>query len=381
MQGRAMKSSSIALVIVLTAVGLSLGWALLSIRSSVTEMATATDTLAAYANLQRAVADEAFAEASYRRAPGGIPRARIDAAVAEVSNAVDGVRAIGQHTDRVILSRVTLANARYATELNASLDNPAPRMEDRVAGPALDSIQLLLDGAVAGHGKQLATARHQQIALVAALFVVFPVACGAALIALVLVRRVLVRDQNLRQLAAANHEFQSLHDPLTGLANRRLFNDELVLALSPARAPATAAVLFLDLDGFKAVNDTFGHDVGDQLLDSVAERVSQTVRGDLVARLGGDEFAVLLSPGEKPERAAERILAALAEPVVIDTHPITAAASIGIAVAPQDGSEPRDLLRSADAALYRAKAAGKGRWATPPGRCTPALLDGDRAVR
>jgi diguanylate cyclase (GGDEF)-like protein len=122
-------------------------------------------------------------------------------------------------------------------------------------------------------------------------------------------------------------------------------------------------VMFIDLDGFKKVNDTLGHDVGDLLLQEVALRLQKCIRlSDSVGRLGGDEFAMVLE--DTQERAdsiqiAERILAALASPFVLGGHPVAAAASIGIAIYGKDGTDALTLLKNADVAMYRAKEAGR----------------------
>jgi diguanylate cyclase (GGDEF)-like protein len=155
------------------------------------------------------------------------------------------------------------------------------------------------------------------------------------------------------------------HDPLTELANRAMFNDVLHRQLERHRQQGSnLAVLFIDLDGFKAVNDGLGHGAGDQLLVEVAQRLRLTVRPqDLPARLGGDEFAVvvdgIVSPNEA-HRLAERLLTAVAEPVSMAGHVVGVTASIGVVTA-LPGVPVDDLMRQADVAMYRAKAAGKGR--------------------
>ncbi|UDY36358.1 putative bifunctional diguanylate cyclase/phosphodiesterase [Dermatobacter hominis] len=156
---------------------------------------------------------------------------------------------------------------------------------------------------------------------------------------------------------------QATHDHLTGLANRTLFRDRLHTALSLSRdEDDQPAVLYVDLDGFKHVNDSLGHDAGDDLLREVARRMTTVLRpGDTVARLGGDEFAVLLDRCADAPGAAERVRAALADPIVLANGPISLSASIGIARG-GDGSSPGSMLREADTAMYRAKAAGRGRW-------------------
>ena len=155
------------------------------------------------------------------------------------------------------------------------------------------------------------------------------------------------------------------HDGLTGLTNRALFHDRLDTALARARrAGDRVGLLLLDLDHFKDINDTLGHDAGDALLREVGRRLQRCVREtDTVARLGGDEFAIILPGLAKPAQAglvAEKIIAAMAEPIRHDEHEIHAATSIGITVFPSDDVEPQPLLKNADIALYRAKAQGRG---------------------
>ncbi|MCX7028613.1 MAG: diguanylate cyclase [Spirochaetes bacterium] len=158
------------------------------------------------------------------------------------------------------------------------------------------------------------------------------------------------------------------HDPLTGLPNRKLLSDRLELALAQARRGRRAmAVLFLDLDGFKAVNDGWGHAQGDALLRDVAGRLAGALRtGDTVARIGGDEFTVLIPELPVEEGAAEvsrKILRELERAFRVGDSECAVSASIGIALYPRDGETPDALLKSADAAMYRAKLAGGNRFA------------------
>ncbi|GAA3383711.1 hypothetical protein GCM10020369_10650 [Cryptosporangium minutisporangium] len=170
-----------------------------------------------------------------------------------------------------------------------------------------------------------------------------------------------VREQERAQAQLA---FQASHDPLTGLANRSVLGDRLGEIRSLVNSPV--AVLYLDLDGFKQVNDRLGHEAGDAVLRAVAARLSAAVRqSDVVARLGGDEF-VVLCPGASQDEAiglAERILAEVAAPVPYREELLQVAASIGIASrADSADASPATLLRSADMAMYDAKRAGRGRW-------------------
>jgi diguanylate cyclase (GGDEF)-like protein len=173
-----------------------------------------------------------------------------------------------------------------------------------------------------------------------------------------------VRDLSERKRAEQQIEYQAYHDSLTGLANRRLFQEHLTLAISLAvRKRRPVAVLFLDLDHFKVVNDSLGHTVGDTLLREIATRLRSSIReGDVVARIGGDEFTIVLQELEKKEDAAamaQRVLRIIAEPMEVDGQRLYITASIGITIYPDDGEDPETLLKNADNAMYRAKAVGR----------------------
>ena len=170
----------------------------------------------------------------------------------------------------------------------------------------------------------------------------------------------------LRDLQEQLHH-QAYHDPLTGLANRALFRRE-VRGTFEHSADIGTAVLLIDLDDFKTVNDTLGHPVGDQLLRAAARRLGRCVRaGDLVARLGGDEFAILCRRPNEPERAgvdvAKRVLHAFQVPISVAGHVLPVRLSVGVATTALSGARPEDLLRDADVAMYEAKESGKGRYA------------------
>ena len=164
---------------------------------------------------------------------------------------------------------------------------------------------------------------------------------------------------------------QAHHDPLTRLPNRVLFMEFLVLALARARRyRSTIAVLFLDLDRFKVVNDSLGHDAGDKLLVALGERLRSVIRpGDTVARFGGDEFTILCEDLSGPQatqqavEVAERLLDVIHQPFLLEGDEHFLSASIGIALARSGDDPPDALLRDADAAMYQAKERGKGRWA------------------
>ncbi|HEX5591382.1 MAG TPA: EAL domain-containing protein [Candidatus Limnocylindrales bacterium] len=184
-------------------------------------------------------------------------------------------------------------------------------------------------------------------------------------LAQILAREAAVSLENARLYDEIHH--QAFRDALTGLANRTLFHDRVshVLDRIRGRSPRRAAVLFLDIDHFKLLNDRFGHSRGDEVLQAVGERVRAAIRpGDTAARLGGDEFAVLLEDVEGTATAitvADRLLAELTEPLALGESSPRVGASIGIALSGDDGDTADDLLRNADIAMYAAKAAGRGR--------------------
>jgi diguanylate cyclase (GGDEF)-like protein/PAS domain S-box-containing protein len=171
-------------------------------------------------------------------------------------------------------------------------------------------------------------------------------------------------DITERKVAEERIEFHAYHDPLTGLPNRMFLKDRLHLALAQARRSGRGfAVVWLDLDHFKEINDTLGHGVGDRILQDVAARLRDCVREeDAVARLGGDEFLLLLVSVRHKEEAAHvatKILSRVGEPFRVDGHELHVTTSAGIALFPQDGEDAATLLKNADAAMYQAKEQGR----------------------
>jgi diguanylate cyclase (GGDEF)-like protein/PAS domain S-box-containing protein len=189
-----------------------------------------------------------------------------------------------------------------------------------------------------------------------------------------------LHDITDRKFAEDQLTHQAFHDSLTGLANRFLFTDRVQQELRrTARSGLDPAVIFLDLDGFKTVNDSLGHGPGDELLREVARRLVDAVReSDTVSRLGGDEFAVLLEQTSMPvgdaTAVADRILAALSTPIEVAGKPVTISASLGIAVGDAEATAA-SLLRDADVAMYRAKSSGKGRWVVHDSEMRSAAIE------
>jgi diguanylate cyclase (GGDEF)-like protein/PAS domain S-box-containing protein len=172
------------------------------------------------------------------------------------------------------------------------------------------------------------------------------------------------RDITQRKATEKQLEYQAYYDALTGLPNRLLFRDRVITAIAQAQRNRRAlAVMYLDLDHFKLVNDGLGHSVGDKLLGKVAERLHTSVRAsDTISRLGGDEFTLLLNDvgnSDAVAGVARKILHSLARPFKVDGHELFVTASIGISLFPNDGSDAEILLKSADSAMYRAKELGR----------------------
>jgi diguanylate cyclase (GGDEF)-like protein len=172
-----------------------------------------------------------------------------------------------------------------------------------------------------------------------------------------------------RKLAEERAEYLATRDPLTGLPNRMLLHDRLDQGvLNATRHQAGFAFMFIDLDRFKTINDSLGHQAGDELLKGVAARLTACVRAtDTVARLGGDEFAVILEnlrddDDEGAQQVAEKMIAAMAAPMLVDNQPLSTSCSIGISLYPADGRDSASLMKNADVAMYYAKEKGRNNY-------------------
>jgi diguanylate cyclase (GGDEF)-like protein len=264
--------------------------------------------------------------------------------------------------DRLVeMERAALAAVRAgdAAAAQALLDSPAYAEQKAVLAQGSDALMAELQAAAA---ERLREQQRRSAALMVASVLLVAAGCG-------LLWRLLTR--RLARAKAAFDDTQrevnrlALHDPLTGLFNRRYLRLQLDATLARAeREGSRVAVLVLDLDGFKPINDRLGHAAGDAVLVEVARRLTQQVRrGELVARLGGDEFVVVLDRCEEPDavvRAAQRLVAAVAAPIALAQDEVAVNTGVGVAFFPADGRDLDDLLRRADVALYRAKGAGAG---------------------
>jgi diguanylate cyclase len=321
----------------------------------------------AYQQARFAVAAEESLERKYRLEPGPEVRQRYQQAAAALLAALDDVHERGNREDRALEERLDAQHDRYLEAIErmfAAVDaGDAKRVlaiDENQVDPLFGSIEEQVNAAADAHHQAalagLGALRRQESFVV----VVTPVAFAAGLGLLGVFWTVVVGYQRRTQRQAADNAHQALHDALTGLPNRTLLRDRTDQAIRQAdRELIPAALLLLDLERFKEVNDTLGHHYGDQLLVQVGQRLQAALREvDTVARLGGDEFAVLLPRIETAEGAvavARKLQAALAQPFLLEGLTLDVEASIGLAIYPEHGSDPDELLQHADIAMYVAK--------------------------
>ncbi|PWF41457.1 GGDEF-domain containing protein, partial [Massilia glaciei] len=245
--------------------------------------------------------------------------------------------------------------ARYQRSNAPQLAPPSPELA--AAGHAYHADHLDVAEPIRVNDQQIGFVRIRASldGLFARLFTYAGLTLGIALCSLGLAWALVARMRRKVRSAEAHLHFMAHVDAVTALPNRHQFNERLGQALLRAdRGHGAVALLLLDLDNFKVVNDTLGHDCGDSLLKLVAQRLVQALRGGgLICRIGGDEFAVIVDPagdGEGPGDEARKILAALAEPFEIESHQLHVSASIGVSLYPRDAPDARTLTRSADSA-------------------------------
>ena len=336
----------LALLAILGYVGFS------RLRDTIDDVNRASDRLAAYQSVQRALGNEAFVEAAFRRAPTDQTRGRIVASLAGVETAVARVREVGRPSDDATVSRLLELNSHYARLITAQLTG-TPGAAD--AGPTLDAMQQLIDKGVQTYTTELDVATQQQRHQITRMAWRAPLALVLTFAVLGLCWLLLVAYGRRAAARAEASEQLALRDPLTGLGNRRAF--ERLLAPEVARAAPDSAVLLIDLDGFKAINDTWGHDVGDEVLKAVADRLRSTARAsDFVTRIGGDEFAVVARPALQVEALCQRLQDAIGQPLQLEQVLLHPSASIGWATI-TSGAAQEDVLREADKGLYDRKRA------------------------
>jgi diguanylate cyclase (GGDEF)-like protein len=331
------------------------------------DSATRSATLsAAYNRAHAAVASEESLERKYRLEPGADVRRRHRVAGDNLQSALSEVYERGDGDDRALVDSLraqhrgyVVAIERLFTAVDAGDAAAVLRIDNEQVDPTFDRISELVEAATDEHAHAATDALRRLRRVEGIVFgtTIGGFAVGLALLAAFAVVAIGYERQLLRE--AAESRRRALHDPLTGLPNRALLNERLIQALGSGDA---TAVLILDLDRFKEVNDTLGHQYGDELLRQVAQRACDTFRdGDTVARLAGDEFAVLLPDTDGPEALAlaERLIAEIHRSFAIGNVAVDVEASVGVAVATgTDTSET--LLRCADIAMYAAKDAKTG---------------------
>lgn len=345
----------VATVVVLS--GLSV-LALDRISESNRTVATSSRVLASYQSLQRAIANEAFAEASYRRAPTAAARERLLSSFAVVQSASRAVASSGSGSDRAAAIYLEVLNNRYAAQVRDAIAEGAPATttrDDRVAGPALDAMQRLVDAAIRRTSAESAAALEQEQELTAQLRWLVPVVLTGVVAGLALAWGLVLRQHRKTTALAERSQHLALHDALTGVSNRRGF--ERALAAELRRVPPEGTVCLLDLDRFKEINDTHGHDVGDEVLRVVAGRLQGAVRtSDVVARLGGDEFALLVHDAEDSEAVISRLRTSVMAPLHVGDVLLHPGVSVGTARL-WEGATEAEVLRQADRQLYERKRA------------------------
>jgi diguanylate cyclase (GGDEF)-like protein len=330
--------------------------------------ARAVRTADAYHHAAAAIAAEESLERKYRLQPGPVPQAAHTAAEVSLQQAMRQVAVLGDSADlhlvRVVL-REHKAYVAASAQLFLSVDRHDPvavtnSIDTRTVDPVFRVMEYQVYSAAAKHESTAlnAAASVHKISRFVLIVDLVTLLAGIGLVAGGAV--VVTRYQRALHSESEHNRYQALHDPLTDLPNRTLFQDRTSVALrTAARSGATVAVLLLDLNRFKEVNDTLGHQYGDHLLLQVADRLRESLRdSDSVARLGGDEFAILLpiSGWEEALAATQRVGTALHEPFSMYDIALDVDASIGMALA-EPGDDVDTLLRHADVAMYEAKAA------------------------
>ena len=361
----------VGLVVTVLVIGAGTLVAGLSVREQTNTTATQSDLDGAYDDAADAVAAEIAIERKYQLRPDPALRMELKVAQDELHQALTEVVEYGTGADRDMVTDLRNAHILLNRGIQRMLEAAdagdramALQIETNELAPAFDAIHTLIveagEKSEAAADKAVNDLQRIEAIMFVAIGVMF--ALGLALIAgcMVLISR--FQRRLVEQVEASHH--QATHDALTGLPNRVLFADRLGQVLSSGRRNGTSvAVMLLDLDRFKEVNDTLGHRYGDDLLRSVAGRLSEMLReSDTVARLSGDEFAVLL-PGVDAtagRELADRVLEELHRSYLLGDVTVDIEISIGIAVAPAHANAVEDIMRCADLAMYSAKDAKTG---------------------
>ncbi|MFC5382019.1 diguanylate cyclase domain-containing protein [Aquipuribacter nitratireducens] len=361
--GRRVDAVTASTALVVVVLGVFAAWAVQALWVTTAGVAETTTRVAAYQHLQDAVAAQAFAEAGYRRAPSPAARLRLDAAVADVAASAARLSTDADRGDGAMLSYLLVLNDRYVDEARRTLDAPVDgAVGDRVAGPALDAVEDLVQAAIVAAQDDVARAVDRQRRLVQSLAVLLPAVLCVAAVSLALGARANRARVHRLHDVASDAERRAQVDALTGIGNRRAFERAWATHLATGDA---VAVLLLDVDHFKQVNDTHGHTVGDAVLVEVARRLRRVLRPrDVVVRLGGDEFAVLLVECTDADATAVRVQQAVTQPLAVGEVVLVPSVSIGITT--RSWQELSRAVQDADTALYEAKRRGRGTYCVAP---------------
>jgi diguanylate cyclase (GGDEF)-like protein len=368
-----------ALVLVLLGVSMFAVWSSQATSAAANRAVSANGLSDDYDGAATAVAGEESLERKYRLEPGPEVRARYDATVATLVAALAEVRRDGDDSDRALVADVLTRHRAYLGAIDrlfAATDRgdtaTALRVDRDEVDPSFGAIETaVLDAARAKDRiaqSQLVDLRR----LESHTRLLTPLVFLAGLLLAAMLASVTRGHRRQLTMERSQAVHASLHDTLTGLPNRTLLADRFGQALrANARAGTTSALLLIDLDRFKEINDTFGHHYGDELLTQVGPRLAGVLRAvDTVARLGGDEFAVLLPEVGSVDDAtavAAKLRAALEAPFRVEGVDLDVEASVGVVLSGEHGQDPTTLLQRADIAMYIAKAQNRGIFAYDPG--------------
>jgi diguanylate cyclase (GGDEF)-like protein len=361
-----------ALVVVLLGVSTFAMWSSLATSSAITDAVAANAVSDAYAQAANAVGSEESLERKYRLEPGPEVRARFDSTAAALVTALELVRNSGDAKDRAVVDKVLAQHGGYIDAINSMFSevdrgNAALtlKIDSEDVDPVFGSIETaVLEAAAARHDAFLAqvTRLHHLQALIRWLT---PLVFITGLVLAALLASITRGHRRLLVFERTQAVHDSLHDALTGLPNRTLLARRCALALHADRDVGTrSALLLIDLDRFKEINDTFGHQHGDELLRQVGARLATAVRDvDTVARLGGDEFGVLVidvGGATDAHQVATQLRDALEAPFHVAGVDLDVEASVGLVVSGDNGTDASTLLQHADIAMYVAKARNCG---------------------
>jgi diguanylate cyclase (GGDEF)-like protein len=359
------------LIVTLLVIAVGILVAGVSTQRSIKAVAESTALASAYIELDEALSAGVAVERRYRLQPGPALRQEFTGTSRTMLAALTEIQHEGTDRDRDLCVRIRAAFGPYEQAIlamfdaiDAGDDAQVQYLERYQLSPTHVLIDQLIDGAADGHTEAIEDGVADLYAAQTLILVFTAGGIGLGVVILSAFLVLLVRYQRRLVQSATDSEHQATHDGLTGLPNRVLFTDRVGQALAASRRTgASFTVMLLDVDRFKEVNDTLGHNYGDELLRDVAARLRSVLREpDTVARLAGDEFAVLL-PGVGTERARElasRMLRELHRSFLLGDVSVDIEISIGAAVAPEHGDAVDDVMRNADLAMYAAKDAKTG---------------------